>query len=269
VIAAGKEVKRFRVGDRVIGTFFRNWIDGEPTPQKTGHVPGFSVDGMLAEEVTVAEDEAVAMPQCLEFDEAATLPCAALTAWNALFVSGRALPGSTVLLLGTGGVSIWALQLAKAAGLRTILTSSSDAKLERALWLGADEVINYRTTPEWQHDVLQRTGGRGVDLVVEVGGQDTLARSILATRMGGTIAIVGHVGGLTAELSVLALSGGTKSLVGLTVGSRRMLEDLSRFVDATDIRPAIDRVFSFDQACDAYAYLAAAGHVGKVVIRLI
>jgi NADPH:quinone reductase-like Zn-dependent oxidoreductase len=257
VIAAGKEVKRFRVGDRVIGTFFRNWIDGEPTPQKTGHVPGFSVDGMLAEEVTVAEDEAV------------TLPCAGLTAWNALFVSGRALPGSTVLLLGTGGVSIWALQLAKAAGLRTILTSSSDAKLERALWLGADEVINYRTTPEWQHDVLQRTGGRGVDLVVEVGGQDTLARSILATRMGGTIAIVGHVGGLTAELPVLALSGGTKSLVGLTVGSRRMLEDLSRFVDATDIRPAIDRVFSFDQACDAYAYLAAAGHVGKVVIRLV
>jgi NADPH:quinone reductase-like Zn-dependent oxidoreductase len=268
VVAVGAQVTRFRVGDRVTGTYFPDWIHGEPTPHTTARVPGASIDGMLAEEVVMPEEFLVAIPPNLDFIEAATLPCAGVTAWNALFVEGRVKPGNTVLLLGTGGVSIWALQLAKAAGLRAIISSSSEEKLERARSLGADHTINYRTAPEWQNEVLQLTGGRGVDVVVEVGGHGTLNRSIAATRMGGTIAVVGGVSGFAAELAIVPLLVGAKRLVGIFVGSRTMFEELNRFVAAARIRPVIDRVFPFSRAREAYAHLKAAGHFGKIVIKV-
>jgi NADPH:quinone reductase-like Zn-dependent oxidoreductase len=268
VIAVGREVTRFRPGDRVAGAFFPGWIDGAPTCAKTAGALGGDADGMLAEEAVLHEDALVVIPSQLDFAEAATLPCAAVTAWNTLFVDGALKPGATVLLLGSGGVSIWALQLAKASGLRTILTSSSDEKLERARALGADETINYRTVPEWQDEVLRLTGDRGVDLVVEVGGQGTLKRSVAATRMGGTIAVIGGVSGFGGEFEPLALISGAKRLTGIFVGSRTMAEDLYRFVETADIRPVVDRVFDFDRAREAYAHLEAAGHFGKVVIKV-
>jgi NADPH:quinone reductase-like Zn-dependent oxidoreductase len=173
-----------------------------------------------------------------------------------------------VLLLGTGGVSVWALQLAKAAGLRTIITSSSDAKLTRARELGADETINYHTKPEWQDEVVRLTGGTGVDLTLEIGGRDTLNRSAAATRMGGTVALIGGVAGFTAQLDIVPLLVGNKRLAGIGVGSRAMFEALNRFVGSTNIRPVIDRVFGFEQAREACAYLEAAGHFGKIVIQV-
>src|SRR3981081_736714 len=200
VIAVGAQVIRFRIGDRVAATYFTDWLDGAPTAENTARGPGASVDGMLAEEVVMHEDALVAVPPHLDFAEAATLTCAGVTAWHALFVEGRVKPGNSVLLLGTGGVSIWALQLAKAAGLRTFITSSSDEKLKRARSLGADETINYRTVPQWHQQVLRLTSGRGVDLVVEVGGHGTLNRSVAATRTRGTVAVVGGVEGFAAEL---------------------------------------------------------------------
>jgi NADPH:quinone reductase-like Zn-dependent oxidoreductase len=268
VAAVGAQVTRFRVGDRVAATYFTDWLDGAPTPENTARVPGASVDGMLAEEVVMHEDALVAVPQHLDFNEASTLTCAGVTAWNALFVTGRVKPGNSVLLLGTGGVSIWALQLAKAAGLRTFITSSSDEKLKRARALGADETINYRTFPEWDQEVLRLTGGRGVDLVVEVGGHGTLNRSVAAARPGGTIALVGGVDGFAAELEIMPVLGGAKHLTGIVVGSRAMFEDLNRFVEAARIRPTIDRVFEFGHAPEALAYLKSGGHFGKVVVKV-
>jgi NADPH:quinone reductase-like Zn-dependent oxidoreductase len=268
VIEVGSQATRFKVGEHVAIPYFPDWIDGEPTPEKLHRIPGASIDGMLSEEIVVAEDLLISVPSWLEFKEAATLPCAGVTAWNALFVAGGAKPGNIVLLLGTGGVSIWALQLAKAAGLRTIITSSSDEKLARARALGADHVINYRTHPEWQDEVRRITGGRGVDLVVEVGGHDTLVRSVAATRTAGTVAIVGGVSGFAAKLELLPLVVEGKRLIGVVVGSRAMFEDLNNFVTATSIRPAIDKVFSFDHAREALAYLESGQHFGKVVIRV-
>jgi len=266
VIAIGSAVSRFRVGDRVAAAFFPEWMHGELTPQNTGRSLGGSCDGMLAEEVVLHEDALVAIPEHLSYLEAATIPCAGVTAWNSLFVEGGLRPGDSVLLLGTGGVSVWALQLAKAAGLRAIMTSSSDEKLERARVLGADAAINYTTIPEWQDEVLRLTSGRGVDLVLEVGGRGTLARSVASARMGGTIAIIGGLSGFGGELNPLALIGGAKRLSGIFVGSRRMFEDLNQFLIVAEIHPVVDRVFHFQQATDAYNCLKSSGHFGKVVI---
>jgi NADPH:quinone reductase-like Zn-dependent oxidoreductase len=268
VIATGNRVTRFKVGDHVAIPYFPDWMEGEPTPEKIAKVPGATIDGMLAEEIVVPENLLISVPSWLEFTEAAALPCAGVTAWNALFVAGGAKPGNTVLLLGTGGVSVWALQLAKAAGLHTLITSSSDEKLQRARAIGADHTINYRTTPEWQKEVLQITAGRGVDLVVEVGGDGTLERSISCTRMGGTVAVVGGVSGFATKLNLLPLVTGGKRLIGVTVGSRAMFDDLNRFITAAKIRPTIDRVFAFDQAREAFAYLESSAHFGKVVIKV-
>ncbi|MDB6128002.1 MAG: zinc-binding dehydrogenase family protein [Verrucomicrobia bacterium] len=268
VIAVGSRVTRFRVGDRVTGIYFSRWLDGDADPEKLAIVPGASSDGFLADEAVMHEDFLVSTPDHLDFNEAATLSCAGVTAWNALFVEGRAKPGNTVLLLGTGGVSIWALKLAKAAGLRTIITSSSDEKLERARALGADIAINYRTTPEWQDEVLRRTDGRGVDLVVEVGGHGTLNRSIAATRTSGIIVVIGGLNGFATEIEIMPLLVGAKRLAGIAVGSRSMFEDFVRFVTERRIRPTIDRIFKFDQAREAYAYLETAQHFGKVVIEV-
>ncbi|MGH8452639.1 zinc-dependent alcohol dehydrogenase family protein [Pseudomonas sp.] len=270
VVAVGSAVTRFRTGDRVINTFFPAWLDGAPSAEKTTQTFGAGSDGVLAEEISVSETALVTIPAHLDYAEAASIPCAAITAWNALFVEGSLKPGDSVLLLGTGGVSIWALQLAKAAGLRVIITSSSDEKLQRARVLGADEVINYRTTPEWQEQVLKLTNGQGVNLVVEVGGEGTLTKSIAATAMGGTVAIVGGVTGFAGTpVDPLTLVGGAKRLVGIFVGSRTMLEDVCRFVTVNQTRPVVGRTFPFEQAQDAYEYLEAGKHFGKVVINVI
>ena len=269
VIAIGAQVTRFSVGDRVIASFFPKWIHGAPTLQNTADALGAAVDGMLAEETVLHESALVAMPEHLSYVEAATLPCAGVTAWNSLFVEGDLRAGDSVLLLGTGGVSIWALQLAKAAGLRTIVTSSSDAKLDRARSLGATATINYLTIPEWQDEVLRLTAGQGVDLVLEVGGLGTLNRSIASIRMGGgKVAIIGGVSGLDCGFNPLALIGGAKRLSGIFVGSRDMLEDLIRFMTTTEMYPVVDRVFPFQKARDAYRYLEKAEHFGKVVIQV-
>ncbi|KUZ27313.1 NADPH:quinone oxidoreductase [Burkholderia territorii] len=269
VVETGRDVTRFKPGDRVINTYFPHWIDGPPTPWKVSASPGSHFDGVLAERFVSDETALVAIPAHLDYDEAATLSCAGITAWNALFVDGGLGPGATVVLLGTGGVSIIALQLAHAAGLRTIVTSSSDTKLERARALGADATINYRTTPEWQHEVLRLTGGAGADLVVEVGGRDTLARSVAATKLGGIVSVIGGLSSFGGpELGLLSLIGGIRRLHGLMVGSRAMLDDVVRLVDAKRIKPVVDRVFDFDAAPQAYAYLQSGQHFGKVVIRV-
>ncbi|MGD0961616.1 MAG: NAD(P)-dependent alcohol dehydrogenase [Methylomonas sp.] len=272
VIAVGSQVTRFQVGDRVAACFFPHWGHGAPTPQTTAGSLGGSLDGMLAEEAVLHEQALVTIPAHLDYIEAATLPCAAVTAWNALFAEGRLKPGDSVLLLGSGGVSVWALQLAKAAGLRAIITSSGDAKLERARALGAAATINYKATPEWQEEALRLTAGAGVDLVLEVGGEGTLSRSIASVRMGGTVAIIGGLSGGGGEINLRALIraqiNGCKRLSGIFVGSRAMFEDLNRFLSVAGIRPVVDRVFPFAQARDAYEYLQSAAHFGKVVIEI-
>lgn len=270
VLAVGAQVTRFRPGDRVAAAFYPSWIDGEPTQDKVARGLGGGRDGVLAQEVVLHEDAWFAIPPHLSYVEAATLPCAGVTAWNALFVAARLERGHSVLIQGTGGVSIWALQLAAAAGLHAIVTSSDDGKLDRARALGAHATINYRTQPEWHERVLHFTHGRGVDLVLEIGGRDTLKRSLAAARVGGSIAIIGGVGGggFGGELEPFALIARAQRLTGILIGSRAMAEDLSRFVAAAGIHPVIDRVFDFDEAREAYAYLAAAQHVGKVVIEI-
>ena len=269
VVETGSGVTSVRIGDRVMGAFFPDWREGTPETTATARALGGSTDGVLAEEVVMHENAWVAMPEHLDFVEAATIPCAVVTAWNALFVAAPAKPGDGVLLLGTGGVSISALQLAKAAGLRVLITSSDDAKLDRAVALGADATINYRRTPEWQNEVLRLTGGRGVDRVLDIGGPDTLPRSIAAAKTGGTIAVIGRLTG-TAGVAIdpAALFGGHKRLVGVMVGSRAMTDDVARFMALLGIRPVIDRMFDFDHVRDAYAYFETAQHFGKIVIRL-
>jgi NADPH:quinone reductase-like Zn-dependent oxidoreductase len=221
VIEIGQEVTRFKVGDRVAIPYFPDWIDGDPTSQSVHKVPGATIDGVLAEEIVVEESLLISVPAWLEYTEAACLPCAGVTAWNALFVAAAAKPGNTVLLLGTGGVSIWALQLAKAAGLRSIITSSSNEKLQRARALGADHTINYRDNPEWQSEVLRLTGERGVDVTVEVGGEGTLGRSIASTRLGGTVSVVGGVNGFSTTLGLTPVLVRATRLIGIFVAQPR------------------------------------------------
>jgi NADPH:quinone reductase-like Zn-dependent oxidoreductase len=269
VLAVGAEVTRLRVGDRVAAAFYPSWIDGEPTQDKVARGLGGGRDGVLAQEVVLHEEAWFAIPSHLSYVEAATLPCAGVTAWNALFVAGGLERGDSVLILGTGGVSIWALQLAAAAGVQPIVTSSDDSKLERARALGAQATINYRDQPDWHKRVLELTRGRGVDLVLEIGGRDTLKRSLAAARVGGSIAMIGGLAGaFGGELEPFALIERAQRLLGILIGSRAMSEDLSRFVASTGLRPVVDRVFDFAQAREAYAYLATAQHVGKVVIEI-
>lgn len=224
---------------------------------------------MLAEEVILHEQALAKIPASLDFVQAATMPCAAVTAWNAIFVSSNQIkPGDTVLLLGTGGVSVLGLQLAKAAGLRTIITSSSDDKLQRARELGAHHTINYRSIPEWQDEVLHLTHGQGANVVLEVGGQGTVNRSVTACAMGGSVAIIGGVSGFGGEVNPATLLSSAKRMVGIYVGSRAMLEDVMRFADVTGLQPVIDQVFPFEQAQDAYRHMESGSHFGKVVIQV-
>ncbi|ALN56734.1 oxidoreductase, zinc-binding dehydrogenase family protein [Lysobacter enzymogenes] len=268
VIELGPGATRWALGDRVATSFFPHWHAGAASAHATREPFGADADGVLAEQIVVSQESVFAVPAHLDDAQAATLTCAGVTAWNALFVEAGLRPGQSVLLLGTGGVSIWGLQLAKAAGLRAIVTSSSDAKLERARALGADETINYRSHPEWQDEVLRLTAGDGVDAVLEVGGAGTLARSLRAAAMNGTVAIIGGVSGFAGEFDPFALIMGAKRLSGIYVGSRGMGEDLARFVGVNRIAPVVDRMFAFEQAGEAYRYLESGSHFGKVVIRV-
>src|SRR5580692_5050032 len=265
VVSIGPGVTRFKAGDRVAGTFFQVWVEGPRT--KLYPALGVPLDGMLSEYVVLHEDGVVAIPPALSFEEAATLPCAGVTAWSALMVLGKAIKaGDTVLCLGTGGVSTHAMQFAKAAGAHAIITSSSDEKLERARGLGATAGINYKTHPEWEKEVQRITGGRGVDHVVEVGGVGTLARSYQAIGFGGNIALIGFLAGLTGQQEPYALMMKGGSLVGIGVGSTAMFEEMNRAIEVNRIKPIVGRVFPFDQALEAFQCLAAGDFFGKVVI---
>jgi NADPH:quinone reductase-like Zn-dependent oxidoreductase len=267
VAAVGAGVTRFKVGDRVAGCFFPTWVDGPPPMPRPAL--GSPLDGMLAEYVVLPETGVTAIPSSLSFEEAATLPCAGVTVWHGLMGAGRPLrAGETVLCLGTGGVSILALQIAKAAGARVIITSSSDDKLARARSIGADATVNYKTHPEWDKEVLALTGGAGVDVVVEVGGVGTLGRSYNAVGTGGKVALIGVLTREPGDLSPHGLMWKAANLHGIFVGSRAMFEELNRAVDATGIKPVIDKVFPFEDAAQAYAYQAAGQHFGKIVISV-
>jgi NADPH:quinone reductase-like Zn-dependent oxidoreductase len=267
VIAVGPGVTRFEVGDRVVGTFFTQWISGRPTDAVMASARGGGVDGMLSEMIVSHEDALVSFPQHLSFEEAATLPCAAVTAWRSLFVNGRVQADDVVLLEGTGGVSIFGLQFAVAAGAKPIITSSSDEKLERARALGAVDTVNYRTRTEWQEDVLALTGGTGVHHVLEVGGRDTLPRALQALAYGGHMAIIGGLTGRASELPLALLPNGAW-VTDIYVGSREDFEAMNRFISEHRLRPVIDRAFSFEQAPAAYEYMASGSHLGKIVITL-
>jgi NADPH:quinone reductase-like Zn-dependent oxidoreductase len=269
VVAVGPDVTGLRVGDRVVSVFFPDWNDGPAHAANTARALGGALEGVLAEEVVLPQSAWIPMPSHLDPVEAATLGCAGVTAWHALFGTEPARPGDSVLLLGTGGVSIWALQLARAAGLQVLVTSSSDDKLARARALGAHATIHYRQTPEWDQEVLRLTDGRGVDRVLEIGGPQTLGRSLAATRVGGTLAVIGRLTGTgPVGFEPAALFGGLKRMVGVLVGSRAMATELGRFAEQQRIHPVIDRVFAFDQAREAYAHLESGAHFGKVVIQL-
>ena len=268
VVEVGEAVTRFKPGDRVAGTFMQAWIDGDLSLEQSRTAMGGPVDGMLSEYVALSEEGVVAIPSHLSFEEASTLPCAALTAWNALVTTGNLEPGETVLLLGTGGVSIFALQFAKMCAARVIITSSSDEKLARAKELGADELINYTTTPEWDRRARELTGGRGVDHVVEVGGAGTLSRSLNAVRMSGSVYVIGVLGGSTGDLSPVPILQKNLRVRGIFVGSRAMFEAMNRAIEQKELRPVIDRTFAFDDARDALRHMKSAAHFGKIVVSV-
>lgn len=266
IVGCGSGVTRFGIGDRVAPIFFQSWLRGQMAPGDAASALGGSIDGVLAEYRTFPEDGVVAFPPHLSFAQAATLPCAAVTAWNGLYGARPVKAGDTVLTLGTGGVSLFALQFAKAAGAHVILTSSSDAKRDAARALGADATVNYRTTPEWGEAVLALTGGRGVDHVIETGGGGTLPRSIACTRRGGMLHLIGVIApGSFDPISILL---GGVTLRGTEVGSREMFEAMNRAIAQSGIAPVIDRAFSFDRVREALRYLEGAGHTGKVVIDI-
>ena len=266
VIGVGSGVTRFETGDRVAGCFFQNWSDGAISADAMASALGGAIDGVLAEEVLFSERGAVRIPDHLSFEEAATLPCASLTAWNCLVEQGGLKAGDTALFLGTGGASIAGLQIAKMMGARAIITSSSDEKLARASGLGADELINYREIPDWEARVLELTDGAGVDVTIETGGGGTLEKTIEATRVGGTIGLIGILtGGTINPTGVMRKS---IRLQGVYVGNRRMFEDMNAALSVNQVHPVIDQVFEFEEARAAYHTMRAAGHFGKLVVRL-
>lgn len=267
IAAVGEGVTSLKVGDRVAGSFFQNWIDGPPNPGAGPALGAVSATGMLQEYVVLPEHGVVPIAESLTFAEAACLPCAGVTAWNALMEGPRPVSaGESVLVLGTGGVSLLALQIARAAGARVIATSSSDEKLERARALGAHGLINYRSVPSWGAKAADLSGG-GVDHVVEVGGAGTLAQSIAAVGYGGEIALIGVLT-RDGDTSPHALMFKGATLRGIFVGSAGMARRLNAFVDAHAIKPVIDRSFPMEQAIDAYRYQSSTSLFGKVVITL-
>src|SRR5262245_54920739 len=267
VVAVGEGVRRVSPGQRVAGLFMPAWLEGELNDAKGKSALGGSVDGLLAEYVVLPEDAVVAVPAHLSDEEASTLPCAAVTAWNGLVHAGGVRPGESVLVQGTGGVSLFALQFARLAGARVIATSSSDEKLARVKALGASDGINYRATPEWGETVRQLTGGRGVDHVIEVGGAGTLAQSLRAVRTAGHVALIGVLSGYGQFNPLPILMKGVR-VTGIYVGSREMFEDMNRAIALNRLKPVVDRVFAFTEAVEAFKYVESGAHFGKIVIRI-
>ncbi|HWF78768.1 MAG TPA: NAD(P)-dependent alcohol dehydrogenase [Caulobacteraceae bacterium] len=267
VEAVGEGVTRVKPGDLVMPGFFPHWVAGRPTPQRLAALGG-ALDGVACEAIALTAEGVTKAPAGWTAEEAATLPCAAVTAWRGLIVEGRLTAGETVLVQGTGGVSIFALQFAKLAGARVIVTSSSDEKLERAKSMGADDVINYRTTPDWATAARELTGGRGVDHVVEVGGAGTFQQSIAACALGGSIAVIGVLSGFVKDLNVAAMFGGNLHINGITVGSREHVEQMVAAIQVAKLKPVIDRKFPLAELPQALALMQSGGHFGKVVIDI-
>ncbi len=267
VAAVGPGVTQFKPGDRVAGTFFVNWTGGRMPADASRNSLGGMVDGVLAEYALLAETGSIKLPDHLSFEEAATLPCAALTAWNALVETGRIKAGETVVILGTGGVSCFGMAFAKMHGAFVFLTSSSDEKLARGKALGADAIINYRAQPDWDQEILKQTGGAGVDHVLEVGGPGTLEKSMNAVRLGGSIYVIGAVGG-AGSINPRMINRKAIRLQGIHVGSRDMFTDMNKAIGLHRLKPAIDRVFPFEDAKAAYLHQQSGQHFGKVVIAV-
>ncbi len=267
VVAVGPGVTRVRPGDAVMTHYVAPWHDGPFRQEYLAGTLGMPGPGFAAEEVCVSADALLPIPRGYSFAEAATLPIAALTAWSGLVTEGALQPGQTVLTLGTGGVSIFALQIAKTYGAQVIITSSSDEKLARARELGADHGINYRSRPDWDKAVLDQTGGVGVDLTIENGGPATLDQSLKATRAGGLVALLGALTGLAGPVTTGLILMRRLRIQGILVDSRANFERLVRFIESSKLRPVIDREFAFDELPQALRYLASGAHFGKVVVR--
>jgi NADPH:quinone reductase-like Zn-dependent oxidoreductase len=268
IVAVGDGVRRFKVGDRVAANFFQGWTSGGISASVMKTALGGALDGMLAEYVALDEDGLVRIPETLTFEEAATLPCAALTAWHALVTKGGLTAGETLVTQGTGGVSVFALQFAKLLGARVIATSGSDEKLERLRTLGADVVLNHRTAPDWDAQVVKATDGVGADHIADVGGAGTLGKSFNAVRYGGRVSVIGVLTGVGGEVNPLPVLAKSVTLQGIYVGSVEMFEAMNRAIDLHELKPVIDRVFSLAEAPEAYRYLKSGVHFGKVVIAL-
>jgi NADPH:quinone reductase-like Zn-dependent oxidoreductase len=268
IAAIGQGVTQVAVGDRVAGTFFQHWLDGDPAPEKFKAALGGDIDGTLAQQIVLDEHGVVKFPEHLSFEEAATLPCAGVTAWNAVVTAARVKSGDTVLIQGTGGVSCFALQFAKGLGARVIGTSSSADKLRRATKLGLDAGHNYRDDPEWARWAVSQTGGRGVDLTVEVGGAGTFQQSLAATRTGGVVTQIGVLAGREQSLTITPILHKMLQIRGIYVGSRQHFLEMNRAIEQTGLRPIIDRVFSFGEVQEAFTTMENASHFGKIVISM-
>ncbi|MEE1920947.1 NAD(P)-dependent alcohol dehydrogenase [Pseudomonas sp. 148P] len=266
VIAVGEGVSEFVVGDAVVSTFFPDWLDGQPLVEGFATVPGDGIDGYAREVVTARATSFTLAPKGYSHVEAATLTTAGLTAWRALMADDSLKPGDSVLVQGTGGVSIFALQFAKAAGATVIATSSSDEKLERLKTLGADEVINYRSTPNWGEKVRALTGNRGVDHVIEVGGPQTLEQSMTAVRIGGHVSMIGILTGVAGQLPLVQALVRQIRLQGVLVGSRAQQQAMIRAIDANGLRPVVDKVFELEQIVEAFRYQESNRHFGKICL---
>jgi NADPH:quinone reductase-like Zn-dependent oxidoreductase len=268
VIEVGPGVSRFKAGDRVAGNFFQRWQGGEPAADVHASALGGGIDGMLADYALLEEDGVVKIPPHLSFEEGATLPCAAVTVWHAIVEHAKLKAGDTILLQGTGGVSIFGLQFARMMGIRAVITSSSDDKLKRAKELGAALGINYKTTPDWEKAALEFTGGNGVDHVVEVGGAATLTKSFHAIRVGGKVTMIGGLSGGATELNPGLIFGRRANVRGISVGSTQMFMAMNRAIVTNGLKPVIDKVFAFADTPAAYQHMASGAHFGKIVIRL-
>ena len=265
IVALGADVAGVALGDRVVPHFMPDWLDGPMRPERIAAMRGITLPGSLSEYVTVPAQSVVRLPDHLDFVQGATLPIAATTAWNAVR-SASVRPGSTVVILGTGGVSLFALQFAKASGATVILVSSSDAKLERGRALGADHLVNYRATPAWDRVVLETTNGRGADLVVETVGDATFERSLHAAAMGGTVFTVGFLSGATTSVNLFSIIGKALRVVGNSTGSVADLTEAVRAIEANRIVPVISKTFGLNETAAAYQTVASGAHVGKVAI---
>jgi NADPH:quinone reductase-like Zn-dependent oxidoreductase len=268
VAEVGEGVTRVKLGDRVAGAFMQKWVGGELTDEKARSALGGGGPGMLAEQVVLDAEGVVHVPAHLSHEEAPTLPCAAVTAWHALVSAGHVKAGDTVLVQGTGGVSLFALQFARLSGARVLATSSSDQKLQRVRELGASDTINYKTTPDWDKRARELTGGAGVSHVVEVGGAGTLERSLRAVGLGGRVSLIGVLSGVNSELDIRPVLMKGVCVQGIYVGSREMFEAMNRAIALHQLRPVVDRVLPFAEAKEALRYLESGAHFGKIVIRV-